>query len=136
MHSRQLQRIVAGNIKRVRKELGLTQSHLAENAGISTGYMCDIERARRWPSADILARLSAALKLDPFQLLLPTIDYPCFDRRHALTIYSRQLKEALEDKISTVFDNMMQPNGPLRMNENNDILKNSPPNPPAADKEK
>lgn len=112
-----MQEIIAGNIKRVRKEMGFTQAGLAESAGISSGYMCDIERSRRWPSADIITKLSAVLKVDPFQLLLPTEDSPYFDRHRTLTSFSRQVKEAIEEKMSEVFDNMMQPYGPLRNEE-------------------
>jgi transcriptional regulator with XRE-family HTH domain len=117
MQGWQLQEIIAENIKRVRKEMGLTQAELAESAGISSGYMCDIERSRRWPSAQIISRLAEVLKLDPFQLLLPTDDSPYFDRHRTLTSFSRQVKEAFEEKMSEVFDNMMQPYGPLRKEE-------------------
>ena len=112
-----MQEIIAGNIRRVRKEMGFTQAELAENAGISSGYMCDIERSRRWPSADIITRLAEVLKMDPFQLLLPTEDSPYFDRHRTLTSFSRQVKEAFEEKMSEVFDNMMQPYGPIRKEE-------------------
>ncbi len=117
MQGWQLQEIIAGNIRRVRKEMGFTQAELAENAGISSGYMCDIERSRRWPSADIITRLAEVLKMDPFQLLLPTEDSPYFDRHRTLTSFSRQVKEAFEEKMSEVFDNMMQPYGPIRKEE-------------------
>jgi len=113
----QLQEIIAGNIRRIRKEMGITQSTLAEKAGISSGYMCDIERSRRWPSAEIITRLSEVLKMDPFQLLLPTEDSPYFDRHRTLTSFSRQVKDAIEEKMSEVFDNMMQPYGPVRNEE-------------------
>jgi len=117
MQGWQLQEIIAGNIRRVRKEMGLTQAELAERSGISSGYMCDIERSRRWPSADIITRLSDVLKMDPFQLFLPTEDSPWFDRHRTLTSFTRQVKEAFDEKMSEVFDNMMQPYGPLRPSE-------------------
>jgi len=121
MQGWQLQEIIAGNIRRVRKEMGFTQAELAENAGISSGYMCDIERSRRWPSADIITRLAEVLKMDPFQLLLPTEDSPYFDRHRTLTSFSRQVKEAFEEKMSEVFDNMMQPYGPIRKEEESGV---------------
>lgn len=117
MQGWQVQDIIAGNIRRVRKEMGLTQAELAERAGISSGYMCDIERSRRWPSADNLAKLAKELKLDPFQLFLPTEDSPYFDRHRTLTSFSRQVKEAFDEKMTEVFDNMMKPYGPLRKDD-------------------
>ena len=125
MQGWQLQEIIAGNIKRVRKEMGLTQAGLAERAGISSGYMCDIERSRRWPSADNLAKLADVLRMDPFQLFLPTEDSPYFDRHRTLTSFSRQVKEAMEEKMSEVFDNLMQPYGPLRKEKKHEGEKTS-----------
>ncbi len=117
MQGWQVQDIIAGNIRRVRKEMGLTQAELAERVSISSGYMCDIERSRRWPSADNLAKLAEELKLDPFQLFLPTEDSPYFDRHRTLTSFSRQVKEAFDEKMSEVFDSMMKPYGPLRKDD-------------------
>ena len=117
MQGWQVQEIFAGNIRRVRKEMGLTQAELAERAGISSGYMCDIERSRRWPSADNLAKLAEELKMDPFQLLLPTDDSPYFDRHRTLTSFTRQVKEAIDEKMTEVFDKMMKPYGPLRKDD-------------------
>ncbi len=92
----------------------LTQADLAERAGISSGYMCDIERARRWPSADNLAKIASELKMDPFQLFLPTEDSPYFDRHRTLTSFARQIREAIDEKMTEVYDNMLQPYGPPR----------------------
>ena len=117
MQGWQVQDIIAGNIRRVRKEMGFTQAELAERAGISSGYMCDIERSRRWPSADNLAKLAEELKMDPFQLFLPTEDSPYFDRHRTLTSFTRQIKEAFDEKISEVYDSMMKPYGPLRKDD-------------------
>ena len=102
------------NIRRVRKEMKLTQAQLAENAGISTGYMNDIERSRRWPSSVNLARLAEELKVDPFQLLLPTDDSPYFDRHRTLTAFNNQLQEAYNKSRAEVFDRMLKPYGPIR----------------------
>lgn len=115
MQGWQVQAITAANIKRIRKNMGLTQADLAERAGISTGYMCDIERSRRWPSADNLAKLADVLKMDPFQLFLPTDDSPYFDRVRTLTSFSKQVSEAFTKDLTEVYDNMMKPYGPLRI---------------------
>jgi DNA-binding XRE family transcriptional regulator len=45
-----------------RKRLGLTQPEFARRAGIRREYLSTIEQGRRNPSADILARLEAALR--------------------------------------------------------------------------
>ena len=45
-----------------RKRLGLTQPEFARCAGIRREYLSTIEQGRRNPSADIRARLEAALR--------------------------------------------------------------------------
>lgn len=127
MQGWQVQAITAANIKRIRKYMGLTQADLAERAGISSGYMCDIERSRRWPSADNLAKLAEVLKMDPFQLFLPTEDSPYFDRVRTLTSFSKQVSEAFNKDITEVYDRMMKPYGPMRNEQdlNSGIFKDS-----------
>lgn len=111
MQGYQLQEILAGNIRRIRKNLKLTQAELAEKAEISTGYMCDIERSRRWPSAENITRLAQILHVDPFQLLLPTEDSPYFDRHRTLAAFSRELQDAFEKSSAEIFERLVQPFG-------------------------
>ena len=60
--------ILAQNLKENRRRLGITQPELAERAGMSTQYLAMIEIARKFPTADILERLSAALGINPHEL--------------------------------------------------------------------
>ena len=48
----------------------LSSHGLAETAGISVTFLKQIERGARNPSLDTLVRLSAALGLDPAQLVI------------------------------------------------------------------
>ena len=63
-----IKEILAQNLKESRKKLGITQPELAERAGMSTQYLAMIEIARKFPTADILERLSVALGINPHQL--------------------------------------------------------------------
>ena len=56
-----LKEILAQNLKKNRRRLGITQPELAEQAGLSTHYLGMIEIARNFPTADVLDRLAAAL---------------------------------------------------------------------------
>jgi len=114
MQGKQVQQILAANVRRVRKALGFSQADLAEKTGLSPGYVSDIENSRKWPSADCLARLADVLKMDPYQLILPTEDSPYFDRHKTLTSFSRRVKDALLESVDEVFDSYLQPYGPLR----------------------
>ena len=60
--------ILARNLKENRRRLGITQPELAERAGMSTQYLAMIEIARKFPTADILDRLAAALGINPNEL--------------------------------------------------------------------
>jgi transcriptional regulator with XRE-family HTH domain len=60
--------ILAHNLKENRRRLGITQPELAEWAGMSTQYLAMIETARKFPTADMLERLSAALGINPNEL--------------------------------------------------------------------
>jgi transcriptional regulator with XRE-family HTH domain len=60
--------ILAQNLKENRRRLGITQPELAERAGMSTQYLAMIEIARKFPTADILERLAAALGINPHEL--------------------------------------------------------------------
>ncbi|SMD43882.1 transcriptional regulator, y4mF family [Aquiflexum balticum DSM 16537] len=51
-------------IKRRRKELGITQPHLAELAGISTNTLYKLERGQSNPSLEILNKLVEVLGME------------------------------------------------------------------------
>lgn len=53
--------IVASNIKRLRKERGITQAQLAEMTDLSNTYIANIECGKTWISDKTLERLAAAL---------------------------------------------------------------------------
>ena len=61
-----VKRLVDGEppLKVFREYCGMTQKALAAAAGISTGYVSQIERGTRRPSAKALAAFAAALDLD------------------------------------------------------------------------
>ena len=60
--------ILAQNLKKHRKRLGITQPELAERAGLSTHYLGMIEVGRNFPTADVLERLAAALGIKSNEL--------------------------------------------------------------------
>jgi len=69
-----LRRILASNLKEQRKLLGLSQEKLAEMANISWQTVNSIECHRTWVSDKTLESLADALKIECFQLLLPSED--------------------------------------------------------------
>ena len=61
---------LGARIRSLREEIGLSQAQLAEQAGLSQGYLSQIENDEvQNPSASVLFRLAQALHVDPRCLL-------------------------------------------------------------------
>jgi XRE family transcriptional regulator, regulator of sulfur utilization len=58
------------NLRRLRKERGLTQEQLAERVGMEQGYYSRIERGRVTPSIRTALKLAGALDVE-MNVLLP-----------------------------------------------------------------
>ena len=63
-----IQACLANNMKRYRKQMGLSQEKLAEKAGASANYIAMIEAGRYFPSLPMLNRVAAALNIDSLDL--------------------------------------------------------------------
>lgn len=108
MTTQKLLNILAANVRRTRLSMGLSQMELAERAEISTGHMNDIERSRRWVSADTLVRLADALGLSPFQLLLPEDQQQYLKDHSALMRLRSGLNESIAKEIDLAFFGIMK----------------------------
>lgn len=64
-------RVVGGNIRRLRKSLGLSQEGLAERSGLHWTYVGSVERGERNISIDNVYKLAAALGADVRDLFAP-----------------------------------------------------------------
>ena len=56
------------NIKKRREFLGISQAALAEKVEVSTDYISQIERKKKFPSPEILERIAKALEFDTPEL--------------------------------------------------------------------
>ena len=61
--------IVGKNVRLARQAIGLTQEQLALDAGLDLTYVGGIERGRRNPTVMALAKIAAALRVEPADLL-------------------------------------------------------------------
>ena len=66
----ELPEILGRNVRAARTRLGLSQEELAFSAGFKRSYVSDMERGTRNPSIKALARLAAALGVEPAALLM------------------------------------------------------------------
>ena len=60
---------MAAQIRKLREARGLTQSELAEKAGVTREYIARLEAGRYDPSLSTIERLAKALKVKPAALL-------------------------------------------------------------------
>ena len=60
---------LSDNIKRIRKEQGISQEKLALKADVDRSYMSELERCLANPSIDSLVKISNALNVSPGELL-------------------------------------------------------------------
>jgi transcriptional regulator with XRE-family HTH domain len=63
-----LRRIVARNLKRLRRERGLSQEELADLAGLNRNYVGMVERQENAPTVDTLEALAKALQVEAVEL--------------------------------------------------------------------
>ena len=70
----ELHEILVRNMKLYRSKLGISQMELAERAGLSSGYVGEIEMGRKFPSPEALIQLASALEVKPFRLLMGAED--------------------------------------------------------------
>ncbi len=94
MKSQELKEVLSQNLKKFRKEKGLSQFELAEKAGISEQTMNSIEGLRLWPSDKTLCKITAALKIEPYRLFIP----------QKVPLKSELLKELKQTAVKTVED--------------------------------
>jgi transcriptional regulator with XRE-family HTH domain len=61
--------ILATNVRRLRRDGGMTQEDLAEKVGVSARYIGSIERAAVTISIKVLMSIASALEVEPGMLL-------------------------------------------------------------------
>ena len=74
----ELNRCLAANLKVLRQRWSFSQAQLAERGEVSVSYVGDLETGAKWPSAEVLERLSSALQVKPYQLFLDPADTQAF----------------------------------------------------------
>lgn len=62
--------IFGRNLRRIRKDRGLSQEELGFRAEMKRSYVSDIERGKRNPSLQAMGRLADALDIDLAELLI------------------------------------------------------------------
>jgi len=71
MLPKELETVFRQNLRLRREELGMTQTDLAEAAGLPQPHISALEVGKRSPSLQTIARLATALRCPPSWLLDP-----------------------------------------------------------------
>ena len=63
-----IREVLADNLRKFRQSRGWSQAKLAENTGTSTHYIGMLETKYKFPSSEMIQKLSIALCIDPTEL--------------------------------------------------------------------
>ena len=99
--TKDIEKICATNIKRIRTSKSATQASLAEQIGITEKYWSDIETGRNHCSLDTLVAIANALEVEPYELLLPEDRAIAYDTRRT-KIVLQQLKANFSEMVDTL----------------------------------
>ena len=99
-----IRRLLSGNIKKYRKNLGYSQEKLAEKSHLSAQTLNDIEGCRRWVSAATLTKLAKALHIDEYRLLVPEKDEATEENNTSSLKSLISLEKKIIDTIKNQFD--------------------------------
>jgi transcriptional regulator with XRE-family HTH domain len=74
-----LERLVIDNIKRIRKEKGISQEKLAEACNTATSYIGLMEIYKNVPKLSTIERIANALDVDPLEFFKDKNKFPLKD---------------------------------------------------------
>jgi transcriptional regulator with XRE-family HTH domain len=86
-------------MKRNRDLLGISQAELAERAGVSAGYIGEVEVGRKFPSAEKLEAIARGLGIRPFRLFLGPEDLADAVGPDAVYETAERLKKRIYEEI-------------------------------------
>jgi len=127
----EIREILSRNVKEQRKRLGLTLEKLAELTGLAVQTINDIEGGRRWLSDKTITKLSAALNIESYQLLIADF-FSQNKGNENLTQQLLELKKNIQKNIDSQIEaqfNTLFKSGVLYPDiDTNNIIKTSPKN--------
>jgi len=98
-----LERLVIDNIKRIRKERGISQEKLAESCNTATSYIGLMEIYRNVPKLSTIERIADALDVDPLEFFAENGNSP---DQHELRI--QRQKNAILSLIEKELDKILR----------------------------
>jgi transcriptional regulator with XRE-family HTH domain len=96
-----LGRLVIDNIKRIRKEKGISQEKLAEACNIATSYIGLMEIYRNIPKLSTIEKIAEALSVDPLELFEPKTNYPTGKQK---VLLKKRIISAVDREIDKILE--------------------------------
>jgi len=121
--------ILSKNVKERRKKLSLTLEKLAELTGLAVQTINDIEGGRRWVSDSTITKLSKAMQIESYQLLIADFFSPkkkeATPTQSLISLKDKILKN-IDSQIETQFNDFLK-SGLLQSRD--ETLEKEPPAP-------
>ena len=99
-----LEKTVIDNIKRIRKEKGISQEELAEKCHTATSYIGLMETYRNIPKLSTIEKIAEALEIDPFLLFKDSNTDEKLQKTKKIT---NELTNIIEKDIEKVLHNYL-----------------------------
>ena len=100
-----LKQVFIQNLKKFRKNEGLSQMKLAEYCNTATSYIGDIEIGRRFPSIDMIEKMALAFRIEPYHFFKSqTENNPVFDTENLFPQLPNSMKKQIKTQIKTQID--------------------------------
>ncbi|MBR1722083.1 MAG: helix-turn-helix domain-containing protein [Treponema sp.] len=90
------------NVKKYRKEAGLTQEHLSERLGISQKHLSIIETGTQFASASLIGRISKELNVSPGNLFGGTSNELAEELKKTRDYFQSELNSKTEELLSKI----------------------------------
>lgn len=99
-----LERLVIDNIKRIRKEKGISQEKLAEACNTATSYIGLMEIYRNVPKLSTIERIAEALDVDPL-VLFKDMNKLTMEQETEIQEKKKKLLFVLDKEIDNILHN-------------------------------
>ncbi len=94
-----LQQIFITNLKKIRKEHGMSQMVLSEKCDTTSNYIGQIEMGRRIPSFDKIEKIAAALDIPPQELFFFKIEDKKDEKKISAKDFLREMPASVKKEL-------------------------------------
>jgi transcriptional regulator with XRE-family HTH domain len=118
-----LKQIFIRNLKEFRKKEGISQMKLAEYCNTSLGYIGEIEIGRKFPSTDMIEKIAAVLRIEPYHFFKSrTEDSSYFDIEKEYIRLPYSAKKQIQKQIKTYVKTQINQSTGVILSEINKII--------------